>query len=395
MDRISLLTRSLGLAPLAAAAAATTAIASGPLPPEKLCLIGSGNFGSVVGKIMAENVKLRPDVFDPEVRMVRVVRGGALRVPRCFAKVTVTLYFASYGTMINGHRLTSIINEKNENVKYLPNIKLPQNLIAHPTLLNAVEGATLLVFVVPHQFVKGICDQIRGTLRSDARAISLIKGVDVSSKGLELISDIIKEHLRCDVSVLMGANIANEVAQEKFCEATVGYKVKENGMMWKQVFNTRYFRVTTIDDVAGVELCGALKNVVAIAAGLVDGLKYGDNTKAAIIRIGLSEMRKFSKQFHDGVKDETFFESCGVADVITTCFGGRNRKVAEAHVQTGKSFEQLEAELLNGQKLQGTLTAREIYMILAPKNLTGEYPLFTQVYRICYEGARAATIIDL
>ncbi|KAJ3340282.1 Glycerol-3-phosphate dehydrogenase [Entophlyctis luteolus] len=381
MDRISLLTRSLGLAPLAAAAAATTAIASAPLPPEKLCLIGSGNFGSVVGKIMAENVKLRPDVFDPEVRMLHYI-------------LLPTTQWV-FEEMINGDRLTSIINEKNENVKYLPNIKLPQNLIAHPTLLNAVEGATLLVFVVPHQFVKGICDQIRGTLRSDARAISLIKGVDVSSKGLELISDIIKEHLRCDVSVLMGANIANEVAQEKFCEATVGYKVKENGMMWKQVFNTRYFRVTTIDDVAGVELCGALKNVVAIAAGLVDGLKYGDNTKAAIIRIGLSEMRKFSKQFHDGVKDETFFESCGVADVITTCFGGRNRKVAEAHVQTGKSFEQLEAELLNGQKLQGTLTAREIYMILAPKNLTGEYPLFTQVYRICYEGARAATIIDL
>ncbi|KAJ3351566.1 Glycerol-3-phosphate dehydrogenase [Entophlyctis luteolus] len=370
MDRISLLTRSLSLAPSAAAAAATT-VASGPLPSEKVCLIGSGNFGSVIGKIMAENVKLRPDVFDPEVKMW------------------------VFEEMINGERLTSIINEKHENVKYLPNIKLPKNLIAHPTLLNAVEGATLLVFVVPHQFVKGICDQIRGTLRSDARAISLIKGVDVSAKGLELISDVIKEHLRCDVSVLMGANIANEVAEEKFCEATVGYKVKENGLMWKQVFNTRYFRVTTIDDVAGVELCGALKNVVAIAAGLVDGLKYGDNTKAAIIRIGLSEMRKFSKQFHEGVKDETFFESCGVADVITTCFGGRNRKVAEAHVQTGKSFEQLEAELLNGQKLQGTLTAREIYMILAPKNLTGEYPLFTQVYRICYEGARAATIIDL
>ncbi|KAJ3088969.1 glycerol-3-phosphate dehydrogenase [Physocladia obscura] len=105
-------------------------------------------------------------------------------------------------------------------------------------------------------------------------------------------------------------------------------------------------------------------------------------------------MRKFSKMFHEGVKDNTFFESCGVADVITSCFGGRNRKVAEAHVLTGKSFEELEKELLNGQKLQGTLTAREIHLILQAKGLTGDFPLFTQVYRICYEGEDSAAIVN-
>lgn len=81
--------------------------------------------------------------------------------------------------------------------------------------------------------------------------------------------------------------------------------------------------------------------------------RMGDNTKAAIIRIGLQEMRQFAKLQFAGVKDETFFESCGVADLITTCSGGRNRKVAEARVTTGKSFEELEKEMLNGQKLQG------------------------------------------
>lgn len=169
-----------------------------------------------------------------------------------------------------------------------------------------------------------------------------MQGVDASAQGITLISDIINQSLGIDVSVLMGANIANGVALDEFCESTIGYNLEHNAQIWTKVFHGQYFRISTIQDVAGVELCGALKNVVAIAAGLVDGLKCGDNTKAAMIRIGLMEMRKFCKQFYEGVKDETFFESCGVADLITTCYGGRNRKVAEARVLTGKSFEQLE-----------------------------------------------------
>jgi len=142
--------------------------------------------------------------------------------------------------------------------------------------------------------------------------------------------------------------------------------------------------MSLIEDVVGVELCGALKNIVAVAAGFVDGLKMGENTKAAVIRIGLMEMKKFCQMFYQGVKPETFFESCGVADLITTCFGGRNRKVAEARVLTGKSIDQLEGEMLNGQKLQGPLTAKEVYEELSPKGLHKEFPLFTAVYMICY-----------
>jgi glycerol-3-phosphate dehydrogenase (NAD+) len=159
--------------------------------------------------------------------------------------------------------------------------------------------------------------------------------------------------LGIDVCVLMGANIAQGVASDEFCESTIGYNNLNNALIFQKVFNTATFRINCVEDVAGTELCGALKNIVAIAGGLVDGLKCGENTKAAIIRLGLMEMRKFAKNFYEGVKDETFFESCGVADLITTCYGGRNRKVAEARVLTGKSFEILEAEMLNGQKLQG------------------------------------------
>jgi glycerol-3-phosphate dehydrogenase (NAD+) len=219
--------------------------------------------------------------------------------------------------------------------------------------------------------------------------------VDVSEAGLQLISKVIHDNLNhIDVSVLMGANIATGVALDEFCEATIGYNSKENANIFFKAFNTPYFRINTINDVAGVELCGALKNIVAIAAGLVDGLKCGDNTKAAIIRVGLMEMRKFCIRFYDGVQNETFFESCGVADLITSCYGGRNRRVAEARVLTGKSFEVLEEELLNGQKLQGSLTAKEVHLILRDHRLIHEFPLFTTVYRICYENLNPSAIVE-
>lgn len=149
---------------------------------------------------------------------------------------------------------------------------------------------------------------------------------------------------------------------------------------------TPNFRITVVPEVDTVEICGALKNVVAVGAGFCDGLGFGDNTKAAVIRLGLMEMIAFAKLFCRGpVSSATFLESCGVADLITTCYGGRNRKVAEAFARTGKSIEQLEKEMLNGQKLQGPQTARELHSILQHKGLVEKFPLFMAVYRVCYE----------
>merc|ERR1711988_1615785 len=153
-----------------------------------------------------------------------------------------------------------------------------------------------------------------------------------------LISDLLQKEMKkgitgswdVDMSVLMGANVANEVAKGDFAEATIGCTDLEIGKKWVALFNTKDFKVDPVEDVAGAELCGAMKNVVALGAGFCDGLGYGGNTKAAIVRIGLGEMQRFCGLFFDGVEQQTFFESCGVADLITTCYGGRNRKCAEA-----------------------------------------------------------------
>ncbi|XP_058093923.1 glycerol-3-phosphate dehydrogenase [NAD(+)] [Magnolia sinica] len=339
----------------------------------KVALIGSGNWGSVAAKLIASNT-LKLSSFHDEVRMW------------VYEEVLPT-----------GEKLTDAINRTNENVKYLPGIKLGKNVVADPNLEHAVEDANMLVFVTPHQFVEGLCKRLVGKIKSGVEAISLIKGMEVKKEGPCMISNLVFELLGINCCVLMGANIANEIAVEKFSEATVGYREdKEIADRWVRLFSTSYFLVSPVKDVEGVELCGTLKNVVAIAAGLVDGLDMGNNTKAAIMRIGLREMRAFSKLMFSSVKDNTFFESCGVADLITTCLGGRNRKVAEAFARNGgkRSFDELEAELLQGQKLQGVSTAREVYEVLSHRGWQELFPLFTTVHEISIGRLPVTAIVE-
>ncbi|KAG5267584.1 hypothetical protein AALO_G00223350 [Alosa alosa] len=332
------------------------------MPGKKVCIVGSGNWGSAIAKIVGHNVKAN-NRFDPMVNMW------------------------VFEEMINGKKLTEIINTEHENVKYLPGHKLPKNVVAVPEITDAVKGADILVFVLPHQFIRKLCDQMKAHVKPGMIGISLIKGIDEGPEGLRLISDIIREKLEADISVLMGANIANEVADEKFCETTIGAKTEANGHIFKELLQTPNFRITVVRESDTVELCGALKNIVAVGAGFCDGLGLGDNTKSAVIRLGLMEMIAFAKLFCKGpVTSVTFLESCGVADLITTCYGGRNRKVAEAFVQTSKSISELEAEMLNGQKLQGPQTSAEVYQILKKKEIVDKFPLFVSVYLICFEG---------
>jgi len=157
--------------------------------------------------------------------------------------------------------------------------------------------------------------------------------------------------------------------------------------------------VNVVDEVASVELCGALKNVVALAAGFTDGLGMGGNTKAAIVRMGLKEMEAFIKHFYPATSSHVFSESCGVADLITTCFGGRNRKCAEAFAASrvngeNRSWEEIETELLSGQKLQGVLTAEEIYPLIELHGLEAKLPLICATYKIACKGAHPKVLFE-
>lgn len=341
--------------------------------PLKVFVVGGGNWGTVISRIAAINAA-KSYVFDTTVHM--------------------WLRDENWG----GTPLTQVVNTTKENPKYLPGFKLPPHLVAVPTPFPYIEEADLIVVVKPHQYVDEVCHQLQGHIKPSARAISLVKGLKVTEGWPELYSSVISDTLGVPCSVLSGANVAIDIAREYFSESTLGYdpEDKEAAAVWQQLFDTPYFKVTGVPDVCGVEVCGALKNVVALAAGFCDALNYGTNTKAALMRIGVEEMKLFANFFFCGILEETFFDSAGVADVITTCFGGRNVKCAAEFARRGgkDSWDKVEADLLHGQKMQGQLTAKEIYEAIQRYALEEMLPLFTTTYRIAFEGAPPSDIIN-
>ncbi|XP_055482695.1 glycerol-3-phosphate dehydrogenase 1-like protein [Psammomys obesus] len=326
-----------------------------------VCILGFGNWGSAIAKIIGTNV--RNQQFASTVKMW------------------------GFEEAVNGRKLTDIINHDHENVKYLPGHKLPENVVAIPNLSEAVQDAELLVPTTPHQFIHKICNGIMGTVPKKALGIAHNEAITEGPGGLMFISDIIPEKIGMDISVLMGANTASEMAAGKFCETTIGSRVIENGLLFKDLLQTLNFRITVVNDADAVELCGALKSIVAMGTTFCDGLHCGNNSKAAIISLGLVEIITFARIFCKGqVSTATFLESCGLAHLITTSYGGQDCQVVKTFRRTGKPIEKLEQEVLNEQKLQGLETSIVVYRFLKQRGLLDKFPLFTTVYQICYKG---------
>eukprot|EP00928_Gymnodinium_smaydae_P053739 TRINITY_DN37665_c0_g1_i1.p1 TRINITY_DN37665_c0_g1~~TRINITY_DN37665_c0_g1_i1.p1 ORF type:complete len:1008 (-),score=145.47 TRINITY_DN37665_c0_g1_i1:51-3074(-) len=325
----------------------------------KVAILGSGNWGTAVARLIASNVERKPE----------------------FHKV-VEMWV--HEELIDGEQLTDIINTRHENPKYLPGVNLPDNLVASSDVAKVVEGANILVFVVPHQYLPSLLGSIKGKVSSEAVAVSLIKGYldfDKEKTTVRTATQVIQEQLGISCAVLNGANVASDVAEGHFAETTLGCVPEETALILSRLFNTTKFCVRISPDVLGVELFGGLKNVIALAAGFCDGLGLPASTKAAVLRRGLLEMAALVHELFPSSRSETLTESCGVADLLTSCYGGRNRLCAEAFAKdTTRTWQELEAELLNGQKLQGPSTCADVQAIINQRGLQKKFPLFTAIH---------------
>ena len=300
-------------------------------------------------------------------------------------------------------KLCHVLETKRENVKYLPTIRLQSNLKPLTSLEEALSFADVIIFAVPHEYITEICYKINDDLHGLARrpiGISLIKGLHFDVNGnLERISEVIERMIGIKVGVLSGANVALEVAKRQYCEAVLcPPKIHQDkdqlAKILSSLFNTDYFKVTTSDDQATVELCGALKNVIACGAGLVDGLGFGINTKAALVTCGFRELAAFVRLFNPDFHMDTLFSSCGIADTIASSFGGRNRKVGEAFVRDHSDLVVLEQRLLKGQKLQGPNTAKSVYRLLERQNRLEQFPFFASIHLIFNENRDPKSVLD-
>ena len=326
---------------------------------KRVGIIGSGNWGTTIARVIAENLQTQDD-FDKTVKMW------------------------VFDEIVDGQSLIKIINEKHENVKYLPGYKLPETIIATGDIGEVSRESDYLIFVIPHQFIHETVRDMVGLVKPTAVGISLVKGIAFNEDKIELVTDEIERllHIRC--GSLMGANIANDIAAKEYCESTLAFPDEEVAKVWLRILSCYYFHVEVIADIVGQQVCGTLKNIVALAGGLVDGLGFGQSTKAAILRQGFVETFEFAKFAFPGrgVDVSTMMASCGFGDIVASSYGGRNRLCAEYFAKTGIPFHECEAKLLNGQKLQGTLSAGDVYKLLKMRGALKDFPFFTTMYLI-------------
>ncbi|MSR75310.1 MAG: NAD(P)-dependent glycerol-3-phosphate dehydrogenase [Planctomycetes bacterium] len=274
------------------------------------------------------------------------------------------------------------VREERVNRRYLPGVLLPPGLKFTHHQGEAVEDAALVVIAVPTAWLRETLENFRGMLPRRAALVSLVKGIE--PKTLLRPSQVIREIFpRRSVAVISGPSHAEEVARRVPSSVVAAGTSRDFTRRLQKAFGTPHFRVYSNPDPIGVELGGALKNVIAIAAGLVDGLGYGDNTKAALVTRGIVEMRRLAMRM--GAKGSTFFGLAGIGDLITTSFSehGRNRAVGIG-LASGKSLQEVLASFAGVS--EGVNTARSVVTLARRHNV--EMPICTEVHAILFEGKK-------
>jgi glycerol-3-phosphate dehydrogenase (NAD(P)+) len=264
---------------------------------------------------------------------------------------------------------------------YLPGIKLPTNIKTTTDLMVAAKQAEVLVVVTASEFFKSTLEKLRGYLLPSAYILSATKGLDSANdqRMSEIMLEVFPEYAE-RLAVLSGPNISMEIARQQPAVTVISSTNVETAKTIQELFNSPYFRVYTNDDVIGTELGGTLKNIIAIAAGVIDGLELGNNTKSALMVRGMVEMSKLAVRM--GAKQETLFGLTGMGDLITTCSSSlsRNHYVGQ-ELAKGRKLP----EILKGMKAvaEGVNTTKAAFD-LAKKHQVA-MPVTEQMYYILFQ----------
>ena len=287
----------------------------------------------------------------------------------------------------------NVIREKRENPVFLPNIKLPYELNVFDSYCETLknEKIDVILLATPTQFLRPILKNLKECLSYKVIIVNVAKGIEIKSK--KRISEVIDEELSGkDYSyvLLAGPTHAEEVAL-KLPSAILSVSLDEKAALEIQhLFSNSYFRVYTGTDLVGAELSGAVKNCLAIAAGISDGLGFGDNSKAALITRGINEILEIGKYYHADPK--TFMGLSGLGDIIVTCTSkhSRNRYVGE-ELGKGRKID----DIISSMKMvsEGAETIKALYAIIKENNI--QAPIMSALYEVIYENRPVNELVSL
>lgn len=280
------------------------------------------------------------------------------------------------------------IKETRENKKYLPNIKIPDRVKVVNSYREAIDICNIVVLAIPSQNIRGLLVELKDYLSNSTLVVNVSKGIE--QKTLKTISEVCKEIIPNNpYIVLSGPSHAEEVGKDLPTTVVAASENKNYAKKIQEIFTSNTFRVYTNEDVKGVELGGSLKNVIAIASGISDGLGYGDNTKAALMNRGIIEISRLADKL--GADKMTFLGLAGIGDLIVTCTSmhSRNRR-AGILIGKGKSVEEAIKEV--GMVVEGIYTTEAAFKLAKENNV--EMPIVEELYKIIYEGKKAKESVD-
>lgn len=284
------------------------------------------------------------------------------------------------------------INAEHYNPRYLKDVQVSENIVATDKLTDSISGASLVVMAIPSHSFRHMAKQIEPVIGSSAIAVSLVKGIEENTckRMSEILSEELSGKIGNRIGVLSGPNHAEEVIKNIPSATVVTSFSKSVAEELQETFMTPRFRVYSNPDIVGVELGAAVKNVIAIAAGISDGLGYGDNTKSSLLTRGLAEMIRLGAAM--GADVRTFAGLTGIGDLVVTCMSkhSRNRAAGEMFGR-GMTLEQVVTEMT--MVAEGIRTARAVKALAANYNIC--MPITESVNEILYESRNPVEFVSI